>query len=148
MKNKVISIFIFICLILAVGAIWQWKKSETKYFTRPTTNTTDELAVVQNLEINFKFDNDTTFSLQYPYKNNQSLLAVTQAVTQQQAWIFNTENYDSLGTLVTQINDKSNGQEQKYWQYKINQITPLISADRYIVKPDDKIEWEFRVSDL
>ncbi len=152
MKKKIISILILIALILIVALIWQWQESKTQYLTNKTNIHENTTTASNNIKVNFQFDNDSTFSLQYPYsqanERSLNLLFLTQKLAQEQNWEFATQNYDELGTLVTQIKDKVNGQDQKYWQYKINQKTPLISADKYILQIGDEVTWEFRVSEL
>ncbi len=152
MKKKIISILILIALILIVALIWQWQESKTQYLTNKTNIPENTTTASNNIKVNFQFDNDSTFSLQYPYsqanERSLNLLFLTQKLAQEQNWEFATQNYDELGTLVTQIKDKVNGQDQKYWQYKINQKTPLISADKYILQIGDEVTWEFRVSEL
>jgi hypothetical protein len=152
MKKKIISILILIALILVVAIIWQWKETKTKYFTGKTNIPGDTTTVVNNIKVNFQFDNDSTFSLQYPYsqadERSLNLLSLTEKLAVQQNWAFATEDYAEMGILVSQIDSKINGQDQKYWQYKINQKTPLISADKYILQIGDEVTWEFRASEL
>ncbi|XKT74783.1 MAG: DUF4430 domain-containing protein [Patescibacteria group bacterium UBA2163] len=59
-----------------------------------------------------------------------------------------TETYDGLGTLVTQIGDKKNGDRKRYWQYTVNGIMPQIGADALIVTEGDHIQWEFKLSEF
>lgn len=152
MKKKIISLVILLLLILAAAILWQWKVNNTKYFTAKTNLPENAAVLPKNIDINFQFDNDSKISLQYPYsstdENSLTLLHITQQISQEQQWQFVTEDYDTLGILITQIKDKINGQDQKYWQYKINQKTPLISADKYILQAGDLVEWEFRASEL
>ncbi len=153
MKKKIISLVILLLLILSATIIWQAKNkpaNTTELYA--LNNNVKDTAPSSIVQVNFKFDNDTTFSLQYPYSSADertlNLLYLTEKLAQEQNWEFSTQNYDELGTLVTQIKDKVNGQEQKYWQYKINQKTPLVSANNYILQVGDVVDWEFRISEL
>lgn len=153
MKKKIISFVILLLLILSVAIIWQIQTQKINTSSlNPNTNETQKNTPNSIVQVNFKFDNDTTFSLQYPYSSADertlSLLYLTEKLAQEQNWEFSTQDYDELGILVTQIKDKINGQEQKYWQYKVNQKTPLISVDRYILQVGDVVDWEFRISEL
>lgn len=153
MKKKIISFVILMLLILSVAIIWQVqnKKINTASLNQ-NTNETQKNTPSSKVQVNFKFDNDTTFSLQYPYSSADertlNLLYLTEKLAQEQNWEFTTQDYDELGTLVTQIKDKVNGQDQKYWQYKVNQKTPLVAADQYILQVGDVVDWAFRISEL
>lgn len=153
MKKKIISFVILMILILSVTIIWQIQTQKINTTSlNQKTNDTQKNTASSIVQVNFKFDNDTTFSLQYPYSSagerTLNLLYLTEQLAKEQNWEFATQDYDELGTLVTQIKDKVNGQEQKYWQYKVNQKTPLISANSYILQVGDVVDWEFRISEL
>lgn len=153
MKKKIISFVILMLLILSVAIIWQVQNQKINTTSlNQNTNETQKNTPSSKVQVNFKFDNDTTFSLQYPYSSDSertlNLLYLTEKLAKEQNWTFATQDYDELGTLVTQIKDKVNGQDQKYWQYKVNQKTPLISANKYILQVGDVVDWEFRISEL
>jgi hypothetical protein len=59
-----------------------------------------------------------------------------------------TKDYPGLGTLVESIGDKTNGMDDKYWQYKVNGIMPQVGADKLEVKSGDTIEWYFSKSEF
>ncbi|MBX9907034.1 DUF4430 domain-containing protein [Patescibacteria group bacterium] len=59
-----------------------------------------------------------------------------------------TKDYPGLGTLVESIGDKTNGMDDKYWQYKVNGTMPQVGADTLEVKNGDTIEWYFSKSEF
>lgn len=59
-----------------------------------------------------------------------------------------TKNYPGLGTLVESIGGKTNGIDDKYWQYKVNGVMPQIGADKLEVRNGDSIEWYFDASEF
>ena len=88
--------------------------------------------------LEFTFDKDHISSVKYPntFSPNQSLFEITQQISVQENWDFGFEDYGDMGILVTQISDKINGQDKKYWQFFVNDQQPLISAEKYYPKFD------------
>jgi hypothetical protein len=58
------------------------------------------------------------------------------------------KEYSELGTLVESIGDKTNGVDDKYWQYTVNGVMPQVGADKLEVKSGDVIEWHFSKSEF
>jgi len=54
-----------------------------------------------------------------------------------------TKEYKGLGTLVIQLGEHKNGDDNKYWQYFVNGKMPQVSADKYQLQDGDKLEWKF-----
>jgi hypothetical protein len=54
-----------------------------------------------------------------------------------------TKAYSGMGVLVEGIGGKTNGTDQKYWQYKVNGTMPMVGADQYQLASGDSIEWYF-----
>jgi hypothetical protein len=53
------------------------------------------------------------------------------------------EQFNSV--LIDSINGDVNGENEKYWQYYVNQDIPMIGADQYTVSNGDYIEWRFEL---
>lgn len=56
-----------------------------------------------------------------------------------------TKEYSGLGTLVEGMRGMKNGDNNNYWQYKVNAIMPQIGADQYKLRDGDSVEWAFDV---
>lgn len=56
--------------------------------------------------------------------------------------------YDGLGTLVESMYGFTNGTNDMYWQYTINDITPQLGASALVPKDGDVIEWSFSAFDI
>ena len=56
---------------------------------------------------------------------------------------FKTKEFTGLGVMVEAIGSKTNGDENKYWQYWVNNVSIPYAASSYVVKPGDVIEWKF-----
>lgn len=140
--KKVVNYLIFLVIIIIVAYFWQLN---SKNFAPQADNQND-----QNITLIFVFDNDEPLQLQYPYSiaSPENLFAITKKVAEQQNWAFNFERYESMGILVTQIDELKNGQDQKYWQYTNNGLTPLVSADNFYPQANDTVKWAFKISDM
>ena len=57
-----------------------------------------------------------------------------------------TKTYPGLGVLVDGMYGMKNGDNKKYWQYKVNGVMPQIGADAYKLKNGDSVEWFFGAS--
>lgn len=55
--------------------------------------------------------------------------------------------YDGLGTLVTSMYGLKNGENNNYWQYTVNGITPQIGASALVPAEGDSIVWSFKAFD-
>lgn len=145
--KKNLKLIIFLGLIIIIAAIWQWSSSNLK---SDRANTLSQITGQQTNEIKltFSFADDNVVELDYPYAENltTNLLAITQSAAEKQSWAFEYKDYPEMGALVTKINDKNNGQEQKYWQYFVNNQQPMLSADKFVPKNGDQIEWRFAES--
>lgn len=50
------------------------------------------------------------------------------------------------GVFIKQIGEKKNGEENKYWQYFVNNKQPMVAADRYKLKGGEAIMFKFMES--
>ena len=132
--KKYLKIFILLITISLVFYLWN-SKHENKNIV------IDEIG---NIKIDFIFSEDNIYSFEYTPSN--SLFAITKNISEEQNWEFNFKEYGEMGILITQINDKINGESSKYWQYSVNNEMPMISADKYHPIDKDYIKWEFKKS--
>lgn len=59
-----------------------------------------------------------------------------------------TKEYSGLGVLVESIGGDTNGTNDEYWQYKVNDVMPQVGADKLEVQNGDSIEWYFDKSEF
>ncbi len=79
---------------------------------------------------------------------NETVLQVLQKLNATDANLkLVTKDYPGLGTLVQAMVGKTNGTDNKYWQYKVDSAAPQIGADQFKLKTDDRVEWYFDKSD-
>jgi hypothetical protein len=51
--------------------------------------------------------------------------------------------YPELGVFIKRIGDKTNGENEKYWQYWVNNEYAQVGAGSYQLKEGDIVEWKF-----
>ena len=56
------------------------------------------------------------------------------------------KEYPGLGILIEGMNGKINGEDDKYWQYFVNDTMPQVGADKLELKDGDVVEWRYEVS--
>lgn len=142
---KKTNLIIFIILLIAVLGLWQWSNQSK------TAQPNNEQLTGQtqgSINVKFSFSETEIVNLNHPYAENISanLLTITQSLAKQQSWEFESKDYGEMGSLVTKIGEKTNGQDQKYWQFYINGEQPMLSADKFTPKNGDQIEWRFAES--
>ena len=72
-----------------------------------------------------------------------SLFDLMKTAFEQEDIVFDHKNYSTMGELVTQIGLKKNGEENKYWQFWVNDEYAKVGVSAYIVEAGDKIKWKF-----
>ncbi|MBU2575969.1 DUF4430 domain-containing protein, partial [Patescibacteria group bacterium] len=55
-------------------------------------------------------------------------------------------DYGNLGVFINSINGNASGDDNKYWQYWVNNEYAQIAADQYILEEGDIILWKFTSS--
>jgi len=78
--------------------------------------------------------------------DNDNLFDVLKRSVQTANLAFDSKDYKDLGSLVTQLGDKKNGADNRYWQYWVNNVSPRVGASAYILRPGDIVEWKFTPS--
>jgi hypothetical protein len=82
-------------------------------------------------------------------KENTSALQIMQILnTEDPELRLVTKEYSGLGTLVESMFGLTNGSENKFWQYKVNDVMPQIGADKLIIHNGDVITWFFAESEF
>jgi hypothetical protein len=84
--------------------------------------------------------------LTYPNKhfdNGETAFGFTSKISEVNSLSLAYEEYAGLGVLVTEIGDKKNGEDNKYWQYWVNGVSPEVGAGNYKIQKGDVIEWKF-----
>lgn len=76
-------------------------------------------------------------------KNNETLFEFMKKILEKNNVMLEYKDFSGLGIMIEKIGDKKNGEDNKYWQYWINDNYAKVGADSYIIKAEDKIKWKF-----
>ena len=79
------------------------------------------------------------------FQPDLSVYELLKNITQQANLDLQIKEYD-FGILVEAINHKTNGDQDKYWLFYINDEMPMVSVDNYQLKAGDKVEFKFEES--
>lgn len=77
-----------------------------------------------------------------------TVLGALKKVAEQQTMQLDVDTSSSMGAFVKQIGKQKNGTGQKYWQFWVDGVQPLIAADRLQLKGGETVLWTFRKSVL
>lgn len=160
MKKNIQFIILALVIIGAItlwqNSVWQAKNKAPQVVNQEIvqeniiTAPLNEEPVPAQIEIavTFFFSETDTQSISYSLaeNNTKSLFTISQEIAKEKNWDWQYQDYGELGTLVSKINNTQNGQDNKYWQYYIDDKQPQVSADKYIPKSGEKIEWRFAES--
>ncbi len=150
--QKIINTIIFLAIVLITIFVWQNKsdKFELQVNNPPENTKTEEnqATQTQSLTIDFEFDTNNIISLQYSYPKSENLWQITANIAENNHWNFTWEDYGDMGILIKQIKNKTNGQNNKYWQYEVDGQMPMISVDKFVPKINNNIKWIFQESEF
>jgi hypothetical protein len=77
---------------------------------------------------------------------NSTVFSLLEKLAQRENFNIEFTFYEEMGVFIKSIDEAKNGQDNKYWQYWINDELPMVSADKKEVKEGDKVEWKFAPS--
>jgi len=137
--KKISILIVLIAIIAAFFYFWQGDKQIEPQNLNSGGNT---------ISVLFQFSEDDQQEIDFEFKQALNLVEITDRITVQENWEFEFEDYGDMGILVNQIGDKSNGQNNSYWQYFVDSEQPQISADKYFPNDKDYIEWKFIESEF
>ena len=104
----------------------------------------EDTATKKNIILQIDDGNDKISFILDDVKAGEKLWPVMQRKLDQENVNLKFQNYGSgLGVLVTQINDKKNGKNGKYWQYFVNGKYAQVGASNYVLQIGDVVEWIF-----
>ncbi len=144
-KNLVLVVFIIIT-VLVIGEI-----IVTKQINLIPSNNREGRTWSQDINLSPSVTPDINIQkVSINFGNNKIITGTVYAQTAYDALskLANEKNLKveikqfKYGTMVTKIGESA-GSHQYYWGYKVNGKMGEVAADRFILKPGDKIEWEY-----
>ncbi|MDC1205578.1 DUF4430 domain-containing protein [Candidatus Pacebacteria bacterium] len=114
----------------------------------PEETTQIELRNEESAQITLSIDglySSKTIAVEYEETILQMLEKLNETNPQLQ---LKSKSYGEMGVLVESMGDKTNGDNNSYWQYTVNGVAPMIGADAHIMKNDDTLKWQFKQSEF
>jgi hypothetical protein len=144
-------------LVIGIVFGYVWGRSQTPITqivsgdTAPTAATstamqTPQVISVQPRTISLMVDYGDGMVRVYPdivVGASETMLQMLEKQAQTGRLTFKTKEFAGLGTMIEAIGTKTNGQDNKYWQYWVNNVSITYAASNYLLKPGDVIEWKF-----
>ncbi|MBU1036780.1 DUF4430 domain-containing protein [Patescibacteria group bacterium] len=141
--------FVIIALIFLVVGFFAGQSYQLNPVVQNSTVENKEQQELSDITISIKFDENNIREIQnLIISQDQTVLDLLTKVAEENDLAFKTQDYGDLGMLVTQIGDKVNGQNNKYWQYYINGEFAAVGADQYKLTGKERIEWQFSESEF
>ena len=149
--SKTSKIIIILVVILAgLLLVWGWKM--TKKSNEGVVEGASEQAVlaqVETVSVNLMMEGLEGLPAVWEFKKDTNLLEALKELNQIHPSInLQFKNYGTVGVLVEQIGSRKNGVDGKYWQYFVNDAQPMVSADKYVLQNNDRVEWKFAKSEF
>lgn len=142
--KKNLSIIFFVVILILAGYFLFWIRDKGGLPPEGLMPQTGQWFVT----VSFEFDPDNISSFNYEGEGSKSLFNITQSIVSENKWGLDFEDYGDMGWLVTQIGTQANGDDNKYWQYFVNDKQPMISVEKFYPEHGDKIEWKFIESEF
>lgn len=137
MKNK---LFIWGIVICVVGFFFGYIAGQGKN----VTNVTGVTSGTGSASIMFDYGDGMVRTYgDLPVAAETTVLDVTKAVAARENLAIKTKDYGDIGILIEQIGLKKGGDEGKYWQYWVNNVSSQVAVSKLAVKAGDVIEWKF-----
>jgi len=144
-KNKIFVLLAIIIVVVILVLSWQ-ATSQNQGQNKPQGVVTTVMPV-RNMAVNLFIDGMQVSTSNMEIRESSTVFQLLESAnTNDPAFALQFKNYDKMGILVEGISGKINGQDKKYWQYSVNGIQPMVGADKYVLKNDDKVEWFFKES--
>ncbi|MEK7658953.1 MAG: DUF4430 domain-containing protein [Patescibacteria group bacterium] len=141
----VIGILIIVAVLglISLNNLWQ---ANSANFLETSQDVKKENAATEPVkkEITLTVDNGngTKNVVSVEFKDNMTAFDLLKAGVEKLSLPLKTKQYD-MGIFIEAIGKIENGQNQKYWLYYVNGKTPMVSADKMILKARDKVEYKF-----
>ena len=100
---------------------------------------------IQKVEITINSGNQQVYTSSIDFEQDLTAFRLLEQSVQEHSLNLETKDYD-FGVLIETIDGKTNGHDNKYWLYYVNDEMPMVSVDKYQLKADDKVEFRFEES--
>jgi len=80
------------------------------------------------------------------YSASSTVFSALQIIGQKENFVVAYKTYPEMGVLVESIGGVINGQNNKYWQYWVNETLGEVAADKKFLKAGDRVQWKFDIA--
>lgn len=136
---------LFVAFLVFIGGFFLGQSVSAPNKTQQhdvTSAETTELVVYKSV---LDYGNGRVDTYTISGKAGITVFEILKQVTSQNNITVDSKYYEGMGYLITQIGDKKNGDDNKYWQYTVNNVMATVSADTYVLENKDNniIKWKF-----
>lgn len=108
------------------------------------TMRSDEAQINQSITYILQFsESEVTEFQNVKLSKNQTVLDLLKQLTSENNITLETKEYENLGTFVSKIGNREDGQDNKHWQYWINGELAQVGAGGYQLSGGERVEWKF-----
>jgi hypothetical protein len=144
MNKKLLSFLPTVALFVIIAAVFVALIYATQMKTTSVeseTNVPQEQSQSITLSIEGIYEDK-----QVPLETGETLLLLLERLEQMDPQLqLSTKTYE-MGTLVESLGGLTNGSDNKYWQFEVDGVAPMIGAHAYTLLPGQKVVWQFKES--
>jgi hypothetical protein len=141
MKQHSTRHFLVAFLLITTGLILLYRPAVYNSFAPPPLPSPSPSPVPHSAALTIDFGNRKTYSITQDIPATTSAFDLLQIVSSRQNIPLTFKSY-SFGTLVESIDGLKNT-PQKAWIYFVNGQSPNVGADKYLLQPGDKVDWQY-----
>jgi hypothetical protein len=141
-KIKILVASIGILLLLWIASWFKFFGIVGNTKIQETSVSSPTQAATQKLELSIVFDDGRVVDYSKEESNNQeTAFSILKEAADANSLNLDTQQYD-FGVFVKSINGKVSSAD-KSWIYFVNGKSGQVAADKYELKPADKVEWRY-----
>lgn len=147
-KKNIFFGLILLALGGLIGSRWQ-QTYDLRYYQKLAENRAGQIERGESRQVSLMLDDSVAAPVVYrdiEFKENQTLFDLTKDLAKKNNLSFDYKDFGEMGYLITQIGDKINGQDNKFWQYWVNNEQVQVAANKYILRSNDIVLWKFAAS--
>lgn len=142
---KKTNIIIAIVAIILVAISWTILLNGGRLFSKNQETELLQIKTEGKVDLIIDSGDGSPLIFNIELKEGETAFSLLKEKSGEIGLILETKTYD-IGTMIEKIGDKKNGDDGKYWLYYLNGEMPQISADKYLLKIGDIIEFKFKNS--
>ncbi len=143
LKNyyRIIAIFV---LGLLLGFLVGYQGAVSQSSFRPESTTVEAKTIAASLMIDFG-EGEIIVCHRQELTDGATVfdLLKTCAEDKDEPFQLEYDDYPSLGVLIKQIGDRVSGQDNRYWQYWVNNNFAQVGASQFKLNNNNTVEWKF-----